>query len=149
VRTTTILLADYASVREGLLHVLGGGITRLARDPLPGRLDAALALMLRADDLEDLQAAHHMEVSITEAATDEASPPIAKAVIEFGGVRGPVIPGPNLQLPLVVPIQAVPMPRPGFYSITVSLDGAEVGAYEFEVVKGSDQIPEAEGAQRD
>jgi hypothetical protein len=141
VKVTAILLADAASVREGLLHVLGAGITRLARDPLPARLDVALALMLRADDLDDLMAVHNMEVTITESAADETARPIARALMELGPPPGQVHPGPNMQVPVVVPIQPVPVPSVGTYRIMVHLDGDEAGSYEFEVVKASELIP--------
>lgn len=136
-KVTAILLADHATVREGLLHVLGGGITRLARDPLPGRLDVMLALMTRANDVDDLMAGHNLEVTITESSPDDTRR-IAKAVMDLGPPPGPINPGPNLQVPVVVPLQAVPVPRTGLYVISVSLDGEDVGSYEFEVVKIAD-----------
>jgi hypothetical protein len=100
-----------------------------------------LALMLQADDLDDLQATHNLEVSIVESAPGDGAP-IAKAVMEIRGLRGPITPGPNLQLPLVVPIQPVLVPRTGCYRITASLDSTVIGSYEFEVVKsGIDRSP--------
>jgi hypothetical protein len=136
-RVTAILLADHASVREGLLHVLGAGITKVARDPLPARLDVMLALMLRSDDLDDLKAAHNLEVGIAASGPSEEGATIAKAAMELSTV-GPLHPGPNLQIPVVVPLQPVPVPATGLYRITVSLDGKEAGTYDFEVVKSMD-----------
>jgi len=59
----TALLCDAATVREGLLHVLGGGITRLWRPALPAELATKLAVLV---DLapEDLETPHELEVLI-------------------------------------------------------------------------------------
>jgi hypothetical protein len=139
VKVTALLLADSASVREGLLHVLGAGITRIVRDPLPARLDVALALMFRADDETDLVAGHNLEVTITETSPGSAGQQVAKVIAEMGLSPGTIVaPGPNLLVPVVVPIQPVPVPRTGSYAIEVRLDGEPVGSYEFEVVKGGD-----------
>lgn len=146
-KTTAVLFADAASVREGLLNVLGAGITRLVRDPLPGRLDAALALMLLPDDLDDLEATHNIEVIITET-TPEGSVVIAKAVMEVAGLRrtGPTDPMPTV--PVVVPLQGVPIPRTGFYRITTSLDGQDATTYEFEVTKAPERVATSENGQQ-
>ena len=141
-KVTALLLADSASVREGLLHVLGAGITRIARDPLPARLDVALALMFRADDQADLVASHNLEVIITETSPGSAGRQVAKVIAEMGLSPGTIVsPGLNLLVPVVVPIQPVPIPSTGSYAIEVSLDGEAVGSYEFEVVKGADLQP--------
>ena len=148
-RTTAVLFADAASVREGLLNVLGAGITRLARDPLPGRLDAVLALMLQSDDPEDLQADHNLEVTITETTADGPNV-IAKAVMQLS-THPSGAPGDTTDLlptlPLVVPLQNVSIPRTGIYRITTSLDGQEGIAYTFEVVKAPEQLPTGEDNQ--
>jgi hypothetical protein len=150
VRTTAVLFADAASVREGLLNVLGAGITRLARDPLPGRLDAVLALMLQSDDPEDLQVDHNIEVIITETTADGPTV-IAKAVMQLSSTPSSGDPGDMTDLlptvPLVVPLQNVSIPRTGIYRITTSLDGQEGTAYAFEVVKAPAQLPTGEDGQ--
>lgn len=45
-------LRDSATVREGLLHVLGGGITRLWRNRYPADLNVALAMMIAMSPTE-------------------------------------------------------------------------------------------------
>jgi hypothetical protein len=138
VRVTALLLADYASIREGLLHVLGAGITRIARDPLPARLDVALALMLQAADESDFMASHTLEVTISESSPASAGEQVAKVLAELGPPPGVAPLGPNLQIPIVVPIQPVPVLRTGSYVIAISLDDEPAGSYEFEVTKGTD-----------
>jgi len=142
VRTTAVLFADAASVREGLLNVLGAGITRLVRDPLPGRLDAVLAVMLQPDDPGDLQAAHNLEVVITETTAD-GPVVVARAVLEIVGLQSSSDTAELLPtLPLVVPLQSIPIPRTGLYRITATLDGQAGIEYAFEVVKAPGQLPD-------
>lgn len=143
-KVTAVLLADAATVREGLLHVLGGGINRLVRDPLPGRLDVVLALMLQPDNADDLLADHNLEVIITEM-TPEGPFVVAKAIMELPVYSSSGIAGPKPSLPLVVPLQSVPVPRASIYQITTNLDGQEANVYEFEVAKAPEQSqpPEA------
>jgi hypothetical protein len=47
------VLCDAVSVRDGLLHILGGGITKVGRPSVPTPFGVQLALMLafRHDDL--------------------------------------------------------------------------------------------------
>jgi hypothetical protein len=136
-KTRAFLFADSASVREGLLNVLGAGITRLVRDPLPSRLDAVLAIMLQADDLDDLQATHSLEVFVTESSPD-GPVVVAKAVLDLVGRAGPTAAESAFPVPVVVPIQAVPIPRTGSYQITAKIDGQQIGTQYFEVVKAPD-----------
>lgn len=137
-KVTAILLADYATVREGLLHVLGAGITRLAREPLPARLDVSLALVLQTSDEADLLAGHNVKVTIVESSPEGEGQMIANANIELLGPYGPMISGPNYQLPVVVPIQTIAVLRTGVHTITVYLDGDFAGSYDFEVLKVAD-----------
>jgi hypothetical protein len=134
-KATAVILADHATVREGLLHVLGGGITRVTRDPLPAELGVMLALMLQPDSVEDLLRTHDVEVVVKHVATEgEAS--VAKAVMTLrAGVPGP---GPVPQVPVAVPLQSVLVTATGMHRITVTLDGERAGEIEFEVVKAPD-----------
>ena len=146
-KTTAVLFADAASVREGLLNVLGAGITRLVRDPLPGRLDAVIALMLQPDDLDDLRATHNLEVIITET-TPDGPVVVAKAVMELAGLGLPGSTEPMPTVPLVVPLQGIPIPRTGFYRINVRLDGQGVSTQGFEVTKAPEHMPTSEDGQQ-
>ena len=60
----TALLADSATVREGLLHLLGAPITRIYPPALPASLNTTLVLIF---DLapQDLGVPHEIEVNIT------------------------------------------------------------------------------------
>jgi hypothetical protein len=134
-KATAVILADHVTVREGLLHVLGGGITRVIRDPLPGPLGVMLALMLQPDDFEDLLKPHDIEVVIKHAGTD-GEDSVAKAVMTLR--TGAPASGPLPSVAVAVPLQAVPVSKAGTHHVTVSLDGEQAAVIEFEVVKASD-----------
>lgn len=134
-RVTTAMLADHATVREGLLHVLGGGITQLIRDPLPGPLGLMLALMLQPDNLDDLLTPHDLEVIIKHTG-DQGEDSVAKAVMTLRS--GPPAPGPLPPIAVTVPLWAVPITEAGTHHVTVSVDGEQAAVIEFEVVKAPD-----------
>lgn len=134
-KATAVMLADHATIREGLLHVLGGGINQLFRDPLPAPLGVMLALMLQPDSIDDLLETHDLEVTIKHVGGEEVDQ-VAKAVMTLRSA-GPV-PGPPALIPVVVPFQNVPITQTGTHRITVSLDGEQAAAIEFLVLKAVD-----------
>jgi hypothetical protein len=134
-RVTAAMLADHATVRDGLLHVLGGGINQLFRDPLPAPLGAMLALMLQPESLDDLLETHDLEVTIKHVEGEDVGQ-VAKAVMTLRSA-GPAA-GPLGLVPVVVPFQNVPVTQTGTHQITVSLDGEQVAVIEFVVVKAAD-----------
>lgn len=143
-KATAVILADHATVREGLLHVLGGGITRIIRDPLPGPLGVMLALMLQPDDLEDLLKSHDIEVAIKYAGPGDEEL-VAKAVMTLRtGAPGV---GPLPPVAVAVPLQAVPINKTGKHHLTVSLDGEQAAVIEFEVVKAPDPQTDEPGGE--
>lgn len=131
------MLADHATVREGLLHVLGGGINRVIRDPLPAPLGAMLALMLQPDDPDDLLRTHDLEVTIRHAESESL---VAKAVMTLHGATS--APGPLSPVSVAVPLQVVPVAETGIHRVTVSLDGEQAASIELEVVKAAEPQPD-------
>ena len=132
-KVTTVMLADHATVREGLLHVLGGGITRIMRDPLPAQLGVVLALMLQADDPADFKKVHDLGVSVSHIDSGKGES-VAKAVLTVQPLSE-IGPGPLPYISLVVPLQGVPIMETGVHEISVRLDGEMVAVVQFEVVK--------------
>ena len=72
------MLCDAATVREGLLHILGGGITRLNRPSFPAPLGAALALQISVHPTE-ASVSHRVEAIIQ----GEDGSQIAKATAQY------------------------------------------------------------------
>jgi hypothetical protein len=62
--TSVGVLCDKATIREGLLHILGGGVRVLGRPQLPASFDVDLALMLEPETLEEFQGSHDLVITI-------------------------------------------------------------------------------------
>lgn len=114
------MLCDFATVREGLLHILGGGINRLWREEYPAPLGVTLALLFEVHPTE-MDSEHTLEVVMIDADGKE----IGNVSADFAIAPDPESgrPGETLILPLVVPLQQVVLPNPGAYSVEVLIDG--------------------------
>lgn len=136
------LLCDAATVREGLLHVLGGGVTRAGRPEYPSSLDLTLALRILVHPTE-ADRPHNLEVRLQGADGQE----ITQIGVQFG-VRdqGDLAPGESVSLPLPLKLpQDVVLPEPGSYSFEVLIDGnhqTSVGFIATEVELPEVEIPE-------
>jgi len=60
-KLTTLLLADHAQVRGGLLFVNSGGINRMWRETLPDGMGVCLAFVIEMDKVE-AQGPHEIKV---------------------------------------------------------------------------------------
>jgi hypothetical protein len=120
VRIDTALLCDAATVREGLLHVLGGGVTRAGRPAWPAPLALTLALRILVHPTEAGQP-HQLVVRLQGADGQE----VARVDIEFAvNDDGTLEPGEHASLPLPIPMpEQVQLPEPGRYSFEILIDG--------------------------
>ena len=114
------MLCDFATVREGLLHILGGGINRLWREEYPAPLGVTLGLLFEVHPTE-MDSEHTLEVVMIDADGKEIGNVSADFAIAPDPDNGR--PGETLILPLVVPLQQVVLPAPGAYSVEVLIDG--------------------------
>jgi uncharacterized protein DUF6941 len=124
----TAFLCDAATVREGLLNVLAGGITRTGRTEFPAALNLTLALriLLHPTEADD---PHKLVVRLQGADGQEA----ARVDIEFGvSDPGNLEPGEVFSLPLPIPMPPeVQLPAPGRYSFELLIDGIHQGSVPF------------------
>jgi Family of unknown function (DUF6941) len=109
---TTAMLADFAQVREGLLFVSSGGVTRCYRDQLPAPLNVYLATVLELDRIE-AEKAHELHVVVV----DEDGQQLAElaAEIQLGGTQMMI--NENLNVPIVFDLRNVPIERYGSVEI--------------------------------
>jgi hypothetical protein len=130
VKATTYLLCDRATVREGLLHILGGGITRLGRPVLPAPLDVDLALMLTPDNLLELPGEHRVEVTVN----GDDGTLVVTSVITFSIAEADETdPLPYLALP--INLRAVGISAYGHYTVNVLYDNNQIARLRFLVEK--------------
>jgi uncharacterized protein DUF6941 len=130
VKIDAVLLCDAATVREGLLHILGGGITRIGRPSFPTGLGVSLAIKLSLDDSGDL-GDHSVTVDVVQ---EERGERVGGAKIDMGLSEDQPRPtGEPLSAALVLPFAGqVVVPKPGRYRFDVAVDGGE--AYHVPVL---------------
>jgi len=135
-------LADAVSTRDGLLHILGGGVTRLWRKQYPAPMNVDLAALFTLHPTEATER-HRLRVVIQTVDGDS----VAELDGEFGVNVGPPgsptsrQPGESLILPLGLSLRGVGIPHPGSYSVEVLVDGQHVESLFFMT-----QPPEGEEA---
>jgi hypothetical protein len=125
-RISTALLCDAATVREGLLHVLGGGVTRLGRGEFPAAMDVDLALMVQQHPTE-FNGAHTLRVILQD--TDGRAH--AEAEMAWGPLQVLDSMHTDAWQPVVVPLRSVVLPGPGDYSVEVLIDGIHQVSIDF------------------
>lgn len=127
---TTLSLCDYANVREGLLNVTSGGITRIAvHHGFPAEIEAHLAMSVYVHP-HRVGEAHNGRVVLRYPDTAED---IARIDFEFN-VDAERNPGEGLNLPFALPLRGVTFPHAGQVDISVSMDGAPAGLLTFWVI---------------
>jgi hypothetical protein len=135
------LLCDAATVREGLLHVLGGGINKLTRPAFPARMSLDLALLLTFDEPRAVEGEHLLSVVVRTADSRE----VGRVEIGFAAREAEALPPDERDrpavAPLVVPLRDVPLPQPGDYTVVVQLDGHELTHNDFLAKNADDAGP--------
>ena len=114
------ILCDFATVREGLLHLLGGGINRLWREQFPAQMGSTLALLLEIHPTET-ERQHTISIFLI----DEDGRRLAEVSADFqvGRNAAQSRPGENILMPLIVSLQQMEIPAPGAYSVEIMMDG--------------------------
>mgnify|MGYP003341152657 FL=1 len=130
---TTLSLCDYSNVREGLLNITSGGITRIAvHHGFPAEIEAHLAMSVYVHP-HRVGEAHSGRVALRYPDTAED---IARIDFEFN-VDAERNPGEGLNIPFALPLRAVTFPHPGQVDISVSLDDTPAGMLTFWVIDSS------------
>jgi hypothetical protein len=129
-RVAVATLCDSATIREGLLHILGGGVTTLLRSPGNATLGVQLALLLEFDP--DEAGRHQLAIRVHDVERDVEILAVdggASFDVEDGSAD-PTIP---LGVPIVLPLQGVPLKGSGQVRITVSFDQNDVAVLRARV----------------
>lgn len=134
-KITTATLCDFAQVREGLLFLSSGCISRIMRTELPARLGVHLALVVELDEFE-ITRRHQAKVRVVgpdgqELANVDGSFQI-DATLEVGEL---------LQVPLAIPLIDVAATERGGHDVKIYLDGNHAHTLTFWVVVPPAQPP--------
>jgi len=123
----TALLCDFASVRENLLFVSAGGITRIWRSDYPAPMGVSLALMFEVHPME-LPYPH--EVAIRVMGPDGEELTTVQAGFTAGG---DLQVGEELLVPMALDLRNVGLPREGAHSVEIAVDGTHQKTVQFWV----------------
>ena len=115
---TTVLLCDHAQVREGLLFVHSGGVSRVIPSTYPASIRVHLAMVVHVP-ASDVTASHTIDLRFKypDSAEVIATAQIALQLHEIQGAY----PGEGINVPQVIDLSMIPFPRPGQVDVQVSI----------------------------
>ena len=129
----SLILCDFAQIREGLLFVQSGGLTRLAAPTFPAKCACHVATLVWLPPNES-GAAHEIVMKVKSAATAKLTATVNVALHESSAPSA-LRPGEGRQVPIVVPLGAVSFPAAGEYDLQVEVDGEFAGDISFVVAQ--------------
>lgn len=131
------LLCDAVTVREGLLHVLGGGATRLVRNEWPAKVGVALAVRLLLHPTE-IRPIHELRCDLV----DEDGHPIGQLTMsmELSDIHD-TFPGQDYSVPIGLPVGELQIPRAGAYSFEIFVDATHTSSVGFVAAEDPFSIP--------
>ena len=124
----SLLLCDAASVREGLLHVLGGGITIIWRASYPDAFLASLAASFELSEVAEGGEDHSFRITAVKL-DGENEDPIFEAGLQVH-LENDGSPG-HQTLPIVINLSNAGIASEGQYEIRAFLDEKPVGNIHF------------------
>lgn len=124
---TALLLCDYANIREGMLNILSGGITRIgSTHGFPTAIDATVAMSVYVHP-HRVGEVHTGRLVMRYPDTIEE---IARIEFQFEG-DAELNPGEGLNFHFALPLQTIAATRAGQIDISVTIDEAPAGLLSF------------------
>lgn len=128
-KVATALLCDFAQVRENLLFMASGGVTRLWRHEFPATMNVDLALAFELYGHER-ETPHELRVEIMSADSVVGG---LHAAFQIGS-ESPWAVGESALVPLVIDMHDVPIPDEGAYRVDVYVDETHQTELSFRAV---------------
>ena len=128
-----MFLADAATTREGLAHVLGLGVSILGRAEFPARAGVtaiALAVFDREDESQELEL-------VAELRSDTQPDEVVFRADGVLGYDGSVDGDLGAVTPIILDMSVVELPVAGIYRMSVRI-GDETSEVEFKAIKSAD-----------
>jgi hypothetical protein len=136
-RLTAAMLADHASVKNGGLYVLGGGVDKLSRSKFPSPFGVEIALEVEFEQSE-AGTKHALSLQIKT----ERGRPVMGLDGEFTVNPTEESPYSTRHVPIAVALPAeAALPRPGTYMLSVLIDGEEQRTIWFRAVRAERPQP--------
>lgn len=126
---TAALLCDFAQVRDRVLFVVAGGVTRLWRQEVPAPMNVFLAIVIEQEPVE-LNRIHRLRVLVL----DQDGAQLASVDGDFQVDASALEPGDTVTVPAAVDLRAVGLPGYGPYDVRVFVDGEHHRTLRFRVV---------------
>lgn len=123
------LLCDFAQVRNGLLYVVGGGITRLWRDEFPAPMGASLAIVF---ELHQQEVGRPHELAVQVMGPDGEN--VASVVAGFNAAALELELGEGLVVPVSLDLRDAGLTKHGGHVVNVAVDGTHLGESRFWVL---------------
>jgi hypothetical protein len=129
-----MVLCDFAQVREGLLFVSSGGVSRVVSTSYPARLHLYLALVVHLPPSE-MTEAHRMRVRFKypDSATQIAHVDVAMQLNEPAAV----FPGEGINMPSAIDLANILFPRPGQIDVQIDIDDQLAGDLSFWLLESA------------
>ncbi len=128
-RLECAMVCDAVTVRDGLLHILGGGIGRVSRLGFPASLDNEVAVRLVLTP-EEVKAQHKIEIRVLTSQGALASTVTGEFATAIPDGR-PV--GTDISLSIPVSLRQVVLPGPDRYEIEIVVDAESLTRIPLEV----------------
>ncbi|NGO09310.1 hypothetical protein G5C60_17305 [Streptomyces sp. HC44] len=132
------ILCDRATVREGLLHILGAGVTKTSLT-LPTAPDLDLAIMLSSETWSEFAGTHSITVIVRhEDGTETGKLQLGWEAPDLGQQTDSSGAGePMAQVPIVVPLRSIPLTEEGAHFVDLLVDGVNLTTVSFLVTKAA------------
>ncbi|MFZ2964183.1 MAG: hypothetical protein WA006_05805 [Rhodoglobus sp.] len=135
----SVMLCDAATVREGLLNVLGAGLTIFWRESFPAPLMADVAVQF---ELVDVAVEETREIMIRVTGPNDDPALVFEAQMQLVTMKSDEN-APVQSVPIALNLRNAGMPSVGIYALHVLIDGDQVGSLSFEARAGraADEVP--------
>lgn len=131
-KTTTALLCDFAQLRESLLFISSGGVTRIYRDQWPAPMGVYLALVFQ---LHRWEADRPHELRVVVQGADGASVAEVTGGFQVGKSVEDFPVGDDINVSVAMSLTQVGLPGPGQYSIEILVDAQHQQSLQFTAEK--------------
>ena len=122
------MLADSATVREGLLHALGLGINHIGRESFPSALNAVIVVALERRPEDDGVVELHVRAEVRSLdSTSEQLVFEADGSLRFDSARVER----SFYVPIVLESQAAMIPGPGAYEVKITIGKLDQVDFQF------------------
>jgi hypothetical protein len=127
---SSAILCDFAQVRNGLLFVCSGALTRLFVPELPQRLPVMLAIVVELP-YQEVELVHELMIAVKEVDTAEQLSRMT-AGFQTGATR--IEPGESLYLPLAAAFAGDTIVKSyGAHDVQIAVDGGATSQLTFYV----------------